>query len=70
MLPSADFFLISTTKAWAKLPSRARSVQTALDHTQTKSAQARARAAVKTDDDILTALITIPRKLDCITFKP
>jgi hypothetical protein len=52
------------------LPARARSVQTALDHTQSESVQARARASVKSDDDLLAALITIPRKLDCSKFKP
>lgn len=52
------------------VPARARSVQTALDKTQSESARARARQSVKTDDDFLAALITIPRGLDCSKFHP
>lgn len=49
------------------IPGRARSIQSALDKTQSDSVRARARNAVKTDDIILASLLTIPRNFDCAT---
>lgn len=52
------------------IPAHARSVQTARDATQSESARLRAANGVKTDDQILRSLITVPRKFDCSKFKP